>query len=129
MMELLSPAGNVDKLRYCYTYGADAAYLDTSRDGERVYFKLSGDIGYTSIDNVTLHPHEELNVSLSVYTIKDGKLFHNIKTQLKEDFFSYTLAYDDAPSSVKLLLAVMLFPPSLLSYKDPLLKGTAVPTS
>lgn len=79
-------------------YGADAAYLDTSRDGERVYFKLSGDIGYTSIDNVTLHPYEELDVSLSVYTIKDEKLFHNIKTQLKEDFFSYTLAYDDAPS-------------------------------
>ena len=26
-MELLAPAGNVDKLRYCYTYGADAAYI------------------------------------------------------------------------------------------------------
>ena len=26
-MELLSPAGNIDKLRYCYAYGADAAYI------------------------------------------------------------------------------------------------------
>lgn len=26
-MELLAPAGNVDKLKYCYTYGADAAYI------------------------------------------------------------------------------------------------------
>ena len=26
-MELLSPAGNVEKLEYCYNYGADAAYI------------------------------------------------------------------------------------------------------
>jgi U32 family peptidase len=27
MMELLSPAGNLEKLRYAYTYGAEAAYI------------------------------------------------------------------------------------------------------
>lgn len=26
-MELLSPAGNIEKLYYAYTYGADAAYI------------------------------------------------------------------------------------------------------
>ena len=26
-MELLSPAGNVEKLYYAYAYGADAAYI------------------------------------------------------------------------------------------------------
>ena len=26
-MELLSPAGNIDKLYYAYQYGADAAYI------------------------------------------------------------------------------------------------------
>ena len=26
-MELLAPAGNTDKLRYAYQYGADAAYI------------------------------------------------------------------------------------------------------
>ncbi len=35
-MELLSPAGNVDKLRYCYTYGADAAYIGLKNFSLRV---------------------------------------------------------------------------------------------
>ena len=35
-MELLSPAGNVDKLRYCYSYGADAAYIGLKNFSLRV---------------------------------------------------------------------------------------------
>ncbi len=35
-MELLSPAGNVDKLRYCYLYGADAAYIGLKNFSLRV---------------------------------------------------------------------------------------------
>ncbi len=35
-MELLSPAGNVDKLRYCYMYGADAAYIGLKNFSLRV---------------------------------------------------------------------------------------------
>ncbi len=35
-MELLSPAGNVDKLEYCYTYGADAAYIGLKNFSLRV---------------------------------------------------------------------------------------------
>lgn len=35
-MELLSPAGNVDKLRYCYAYGADAAYIGLKNFSLRV---------------------------------------------------------------------------------------------
>ncbi len=35
-MELLSPAGNIDKLRYCYTYGADAAYIGLKNFSLRV---------------------------------------------------------------------------------------------
>ncbi len=35
-MELLSPAGNVEKLRYCYTYGADAAYIGLKNFSLRV---------------------------------------------------------------------------------------------
>lgn len=35
-MELLSPAGNVDKLSYCYTYGADAAYIGLKNFSLRV---------------------------------------------------------------------------------------------
>ena len=35
-IELLSPAGNVDKLKYCYTYGADAAYIGLKNFSLRV---------------------------------------------------------------------------------------------
>lgn len=35
-MELLSPAGNVEKLSYAYTYGADAAYIGLKRFSLRV---------------------------------------------------------------------------------------------
>ena len=35
-MELLSPAGNVEKLKYCYTYGADAAYIGLKNFSLRV---------------------------------------------------------------------------------------------
>ena len=36
MIELLSPAGNVEKLKYCYTYGADAAYIGLKNFSLRV---------------------------------------------------------------------------------------------
>jgi putative protease len=36
MMELLSPAGNVQKLEYCYRYGADAAYIGLKNFSLRV---------------------------------------------------------------------------------------------
>ncbi|MCQ2982769.1 MAG: U32 family peptidase [Treponemataceae bacterium] len=35
-MELLSPAGNIEKLRYAYAYGADAAYIGLKRFSLRV---------------------------------------------------------------------------------------------
>ena len=35
-MELLSPAGNVEKLKYCYTYGADSAYIGLKNFSLRV---------------------------------------------------------------------------------------------
>ena len=35
-MELLSPAGNVEKLKYAYAYGADAAYIGLKKFSLRV---------------------------------------------------------------------------------------------
>ena len=35
-MELLSPAGNVEKLSYAYAYGADAAYIGLKKFSLRV---------------------------------------------------------------------------------------------
>ena len=35
-MELLSPAGNVEKLYYAYAYGADAAYIGLKKFSLRI---------------------------------------------------------------------------------------------
>lgn len=82
----------------CGSYGIDGAYLSTSKDGERVYFVISGDRGYTTIDNVVLHPYETLDVGVSVYNTKNNYLYHNIMTQLQTDYYSLSLCLDIKPS-------------------------------
>ena len=82
----------------CSTYGADGAYLNTSDDGQRVYFKVSGDTGYTNINNVILHPLEDLNFEPSFYIAHDEKLYHNILTQLEYKHYTYSLCLDNMPS-------------------------------
>ena len=78
-------------------YGVDAAYLYSDEESEKVYFMLSGDKGYTSIDNVTLIPFEDLKTRISSFSINDGKLMHNIMAQLDYDFYSYSFAIDNRP--------------------------------
>ena len=81
-----------DLLNGCY--GIDGAYLSTDYRRDRVYFMVSGDTGYTSLDNVILRPYEELNTRISSYR-NDEHLVHNIMSQLDYDFFSYSLELDD----------------------------------
>ena len=81
-----------DLLNGCY--GIDAAYLETDIKKNRVYFIVSGDRGYTSLDNVTLRPYESLNKRISVYH-NDEHFYHNIMSQLDYDFYSYSLVLDD----------------------------------
>lgn len=76
-------------------YGIDAAYLETSDDGKNVYFMISGDRGYTSIENVILHPYETLKVRPSMYANSEGYLIHKIKTQFDQDYYSYSLMIDE----------------------------------
>ncbi|MBP5278888.1 MAG: bacterial Ig-like domain-containing protein, partial [Erysipelotrichaceae bacterium] len=81
-----------DILNGCY--GIDGAYLDTDYRNDRVYFMISDDLGYTSLNNVTLHPYEALESGISVYHNSDH-FYHNIKSQLDYDFYSYSLELDD----------------------------------
>lgn len=78
-------------------YGIDGAYLYTSDNGKQVYFALAGDMGYTNIDNVILHPIETLEVNPSLYNVSDGYLYHNIKTQLDYEYCGLSLCLDIAP--------------------------------
>lgn len=77
-------------------YGIDAAYIKCIDNN--VYFKVAGDVGYTDIKNVILHPINELSVSISSYKAKDGYLYHNIKTQLDYEYYSKSLCIDYVPS-------------------------------
>lgn len=77
-------------------YGIDGAYLYT--DDDNVYFKVSGDEGYVDIEDVTLLPIETLNVKPSLYIVKDGYLYHNIKNQLQIEYCNTSLCLDIAPN-------------------------------
>ncbi|MBO5526874.1 MAG: hypothetical protein J5946_02395, partial [Erysipelotrichaceae bacterium] len=77
-------------------YGIDALYLDSDEEG-KVRFLLNGDLGETDLQNVTLHPINEIKTRISSYSVKEGKLIHNIKTQLEYDFYSYSIPLDEKP--------------------------------
>ena len=79
-------------------YGIDGAYLYTSENGNRVYYILAGEKAYTDINNVRLVPYELVPTKLSSYINSDNKFYHNIKTQMKQDYYSYSLELDDALS-------------------------------
>ncbi|MDO4940140.1 MAG: hypothetical protein Q4E33_00435 [Erysipelotrichaceae bacterium] len=76
-----------DYLNGCY--GIDAAYIDSNKDG--VFFLISDDKGFAKYKDVTLIPYEELNIKPSSYHTKDGKLYHDIKTQTTYDYFSSSI--------------------------------------
>ena len=87
-----------DLLNGCY--GIDAAYLYTDHSRNRVYFIVSGDRGYTSLDNVTLHPYETIDKRISVYH-NDEHFCHNVMSQLDYDFYSYSIELDDGLDFLK----------------------------
>ena len=87
--------GQRDYLNGCY--GIDTLYLDTTYRGE-VSFMIAGDRGLISLEDVILHPLNELKTRISSYGVKDGKLIHNIMTQSYYDFYTRSLTLDDALS-------------------------------
>ena len=83
----------VKSLNACYA--VDAAYLGQS--GNHVLFALGGIIGQTARENVILHPFESLDVRLSLYTVQDGILYHEVKTQLIQDYYTHSIELGPAP--------------------------------
>lgn len=70
-MELLSPAGNVEKLRYAYAYGADAAYIGLQRFSLRVKADNFYDDEYKRVTELKAqYPGKKLHCALNI-------AFHN----------------------------------------------------
>lgn len=79
-------------------YSSDGAYISTNSKGTTVEFKLAGDIGIISIDEVNLIPIELIKVRTSKYSISNNKLHHDIKTNLDNDYYTYSITIDDKPN-------------------------------
>ncbi len=70
-MELLAPAGNVDKLKYCYTYGADAAYIGLKNFSLRIKADNFYEDEYKKVVELKkLFPRKRLHCALNI-------AFHN----------------------------------------------------
>ena len=70
-MELLSPAGNVEKLSYAYAYGADAAYIGLKKFSLRIKADNFYEDEYKKIIELkNNHPGKKLFCALNI-------TFHN----------------------------------------------------
>ncbi|MFV0479097.1 MAG: glucosaminidase domain-containing protein [Anaerorhabdus sp.] len=88
--------GNANYTNGCY--GADAAYLDTNSSATKVKFKISGTIGWASIDDMTIIPVEFLSARLSTYVVKEGNLYHQIKQSFESDLYAAMINLGPSPA-------------------------------
>lgn len=67
MIELLSPAGNVEKLEYAYAYGADAAYIGLKKFSLRVKADNFYDDEYKKVIELKKkYPEKKLHCALNI---------------------------------------------------------------
>ena len=86
-MELLSPAGNVEKLYYAYSYGADAAYIGLKNFSLRVKADNFYDDEYKKVLQLkNQFPGKKLFCALNIS-------FHNQDIQLFKENISYFRQY------------------------------------
>lgn len=83
-MELLSPAGNIEKLQYAYEYGADAAYIGLKNFSLRVKADNFYENEATRVQELKkLYPGKRLHCALNITF--HNKDIENLKNEL--DFF------------------------------------------
>ncbi|MBQ1532171.1 MAG: glucosaminidase domain-containing protein [Solobacterium sp.] len=82
-------------------YGIDGAYLDTDASGSTVEFMISAVRGWAKTEDISIVPVEEINTRLTVYTVVNGNLYHEIKTQVEDDYYTSIIYLGPAPSYLK----------------------------
>ena len=79
-------------------YGNDGAYIDTN-EKLQVEFKISGVVGLANFEDVTIIPIEFLNdTSLSIYKNIDGNLYHQVKNDVANDYYSNLINLGPSPN-------------------------------
>ena len=92
-MELVSPAGNLEKLEYAYLFGADAAYIGIKNFSLRAQAENFKKEEYNTIKNIK--KKKKLYGALNIY-------FHDHDIGLLKKEIEYISKYPfDAPVSVK----------------------------
>lgn len=86
-MELLSPAGNLDKLKYCYIYGADAAYIGLKNFSLRVKADNFYQDEYKKVQDLkNQFPNKRLHCALNI-------AFHNSEIERLKENIPYFKQY------------------------------------
>lgn len=80
-------------------YGVDAAYLSTSMDGSTMELVISNAFGTFSSEDVTLIPIEK-STRPSIYQVKQGSLYHLVKSQMEDDSSSASIKLGTAPKEL-----------------------------
>ena len=79
-------------------YGNDGAYINTNEDFQ-VEFKISGVVGLANFEDVTIIPLEFLNEnSLSIYKNIEGNLYHQVKNDVANDYYSNLINLGPSPN-------------------------------
>lgn len=82
-------------------YGKDGLYVETSEDGMKVKFLLSGVLANTDFTDVTIVPYENVEVSNSCYKVENGILTHYIKSTMSANYYSTSISFGEAPDYLK----------------------------
>ena len=80
-------------------YAADGAFLYAT--SSKAYFKLSGDTGSISIDEIRLVPYGLLKQDVSLYETKNNHLYHSIRNTMGFDYYAYYIDLGIKPESLK----------------------------
>lgn len=87
--------GTTGSINGCY--GDDAAYLYTDDSGKYVTFASSGVTAQAKVSDVTVVPLQNIFVNLSMFTVRDGNLYHMIKGEMDDDYFAYIIDLGPKP--------------------------------
>lgn len=80
--EILSPAGDMEKLRYAVAYGADAVYLSGNQFGMRT---AAGNFTYEQMKNAVSHCHDKgVKVMVTVNTMPRNNEYSQIDKHIEE---------------------------------------------
>lgn len=84
-------------------YGADAAYLGTNADGTKVKFKMAGITGWVNKSDVQILDYDNDNAvkSVNYYEVSNGRIYHNITTDISLPYYTSTIDVGPAQSYMK----------------------------